>query len=151
MKKFYFLICIAVLEAALMVGECRDPPVEGSENIVILRVEYFAINLNDEYIVIYNSGDTSVDISDWVVFNSYYDQYRQLPMNGQTDKLAWRHVYKIPRGIILEPKDWVRICSGFGKDNEMYLYRNLMTQWLENSGEIIYLMDDRGNLIHQFP
>jgi hypothetical protein len=93
----------------------------------------------------------AVDISDWVLFNSYYEQYRQLPKDQQTDKLAWRHVYKIPRGIVLEPNDWVRICSGRGKDNEMYLYRNLTIPWLENSEETIYLMDDLCNLIHQFP
>lgn len=144
-------MCIAVLQATLVGGECKFPPVEGSENIIILRVEYSAISLNDEYIVIFNSGDVAVDISDWVLFNSYYEQYRQLPKDQQTDKLAWRHVYKIPRGIVLEPNDWVRICSGRGKDNEMYLYRNLTIPWLENSEETIYLMDDLCNLIHQFP
>jgi hypothetical protein len=131
--------------------ECMYPPAEGSENIVILRVSFSATNLNDEYVVVYNTGKTAVDISNWVVFNSYYEQYRNLYGNERTDPLAWRHVYKIPRGIVLESKDWVRICSGLGKDNEMYLYRNLETPWLENSGEIIYLMDDLCNLIDQYP
>jgi hypothetical protein len=131
--------------------ECMYPPAEGSEHITILRVSFSYSSLNDEYIVIYNNGKTAVNISNWVVFNSYYEQYRNFYASERTDPLAWRHVYKIPRGIVLEPNDWVRICSGMGKDNEMYLYRNLAASWLEDAGETIYLMDDLCNLIDQYP
>ncbi|MBU7043749.1 MAG: lamin tail domain-containing protein [Theionarchaea archaeon] len=151
MKKVWVLACVLMVQTVVAGQECMYPPAEGSENIVILRVNFSATSLNEEYIVLFNTGKSAVDISNWVVFNNYYEQYRHLPVDERRDPQVWKHVYKIPRGIVLEPKDWVRICSGVGKDNEMYLYRNLNTSWISDSGEIIYLMDDMCNIIHQFP
>lgn len=130
--------------------ECIVPPEPGSDAIVILRVEYAATHPNDEFIVIINEGNSPVDLSGWVVFNSYYEAYRNLPMPQRTDKMAWRHIYKIPSGFILEPKFWVRISSGFGDDSEMYLYRNLYEGWLEDGGDTVYLMDNYCNVIQVY-
>lgn len=129
---------------------CMYPPAEGAENIVVLRVQYAATTPNEEYIVIFNKGDTSVDLSGWVVFNSYYETYRHLPSAERTNASAWNHIYKIPYGAVLNPKYWVRICSGRGEDNELYLYRNLNEQWLDDEGDTVYLMDNYCNVISEY-
>lgn len=132
-----------------LAAECAFPPVEGSEGIVILRVQYLTPSPQGEYIVLFNAGDVTVDISDWVIFDRYYSTYRRLPLKERTDPTAWKHMYKIPYGVKLNPKHWVRICSDQGQDNELYLYRCLSETWLQE-GETLYLMDDRCNVIDEY-
>jgi len=142
------MVCVHVSVAGQ--PECMYPPAEGSENIVIVRVQYAATIPNEEYIVIVNKGDVPVDLSGWVVFNSYYETYRYLPPLERTNASAWKHIYKIPYGFTLYPKYWVRICSGRGQDNELYLYRNLNEQWLTDEGDTVYLMDNLCNVIDEY-
>ncbi len=150
MKKPLVVCC--VLQILILAGAQAgsQPPVEGSESVVILRVQYAATVLNDEFVVIFNKGDVTVDLSRWVVYNSYYDTYRTLPLAQRTDPSAWKYVYRIPHGVLLKPRHWVRICSGHGQDDELYLYRNLDVQWLDDAGESVYLADNYSNLIHEY-
>jgi hypothetical protein len=152
MKRTVTVILVLLCMQGVVAGqqECPVPPVEGSEDIVILRVQYAATYTNDEFIVIYNKGDITVDLSGWVVFNSFYDAYRNLPEPQRADPAAWKNVYKIPYGFTLEPNHWVRISSGRGTDNELYLYRNMSEQWLEDDGDIVYLMDESCNVIDEY-
>jgi len=153
MKKAVIVFVILCIQASVVVSgqpQCPIPPAEGSSAVIILRVEYAATALNDEYIVILNRGDTTVDLSGWVVFNTYYEMYRNLPAVQRVDKFAWRNVYRIPTGIKLPPRHWVKIFSGFGESNEMYLYRNLTEQWLDNQSDTVYLMDNFCNIIHMY-
>ncbi len=140
---------IGLLPCASWAAESPFPPLEGSENIIILRVQYITPSPHGEYIVLLNTGDVTVDISDWVIFDSYYNMYRRLPINERIDPLAWEHMYKIPYGVVLKPKYWVRICSEQGQDNELYLYRCLSQPWLEE-GETLYLADNRWNVIDEY-
>lgn len=152
MKKAVVVFLVVLWIQASVAGqpECFVPPAEGSDEIIIIRVQYAATSTNEEYIVIFNKGDTTVDLSGWVVFNSYYDTYRNLPVDQRTDPSAWKHMYKIPYGIKLNPRYWVRICSGRGMDNELYLYRNLNEQWLIDEGDTVYLMDNACNVIDTY-
>ena len=125
-------------------------PEEGSENVVILRVQYTATTLDDEYVVIYNKGKIPVDLSGWILFDSYYETYRHLTPLERMANNPLPHMYRIPYGTLLKSHSWIRICSGYGRNNEDYLYRNLTTQWLNDEGDTLYLMDDFGNLISEF-
>jgi hypothetical protein len=149
MKKLILLLFLVI---PLVGGqqECIIPPASESENIIIIRVQHTATTLNDEYIVLFNTGSTAVDISGWVVFNSVYQEHRTLPAAERGEIAPWRHIYKIPSWTTLYPKHWVRICSGRGQDNELYLYRNLSEQWLNNEGDTIYLMDNYCNIIDEY-
>lgn len=152
MKRTITVILVLLCLQGFVAGqqECFVPPAEGSQDIVILRVQYAATYTNDEFIVIYNTGDIPVDLSGWVVFNSFYEAYRNLFEPQRADPEAWKNVYKIPYGFTLEPNYWVRISSGRGTDNEMYLYRNMSEQWLEDDGDIVYLMDESCNIIDEY-
>lgn len=151
MKKVVVVFLVVMwIQAVAGQPECFVPPAEGSDEIMIIRVQYAATYVNDEYIVIFNKGDVTVDLSGWVLFNSYYDVYRNLPLEQRTDLSPWRHVYRIPSGFKLKPKYWVRVSSGHGTDNEMYLYRNLTEQWLVNEGDVVFLVDNACNLIDQY-
>ncbi|MGD2249664.1 MAG: lamin tail domain-containing protein [Candidatus Methanofastidiosia archaeon] len=149
MKK---LILLLLLVIPLVGGqqECIIPPASESENIIIIRVKHTATTLNDEYIVLFNTGSTAVDISGWVVFSSVYQEYRTLSAAERGEIAPWKYIYKIPSWTTLYPKHWVRICSGRGKDNELYLYRNLSEQWLNNEGDTVYLMDNYCNIIDEY-
>jgi hypothetical protein len=151
MKKVVVVFLVVVwIQAVAGQPECFIPPQEGSDDIVIIRVQYAATYINDEYIVIFNKGDITVDLSGWVVFTSYYEVYRNLPLEQRTDLHVWRNVYRIPSGFKLKPKYWVRISSGRGTDNELYLYRNLGEQWLVDEGDVVYLMDNGCTVIDQY-
>ncbi|MBU7014294.1 MAG: lamin tail domain-containing protein [Theionarchaea archaeon] len=151
MKRVALVALVLMIPVPAMAQQmCWISPAEGSENIVILRVEHTATIPNDEYVVIYNTGRTSVDLSGWVVFDSYYETYRHLPPTARTDPLITMHIYRIPYGVVLKSHCWVRICSGYGKNNGLYLYRDLRTQWLKDEGDTLYLMDNYCNLISQF-
>lgn len=150
-KAIGMLLCVLLVQVSVNgQPECIFPPAEGSENIVILRVQYAATILNEEYIVLLNKGDISVDLSEWVIFDNYYENYRQLSPLERKDQRAWVHIYKIPSGFILMPGYWVRICSGRGIDDKMYLYRNLDQDWLNDGGDTLYLMDNLCNVIDEY-
>jgi hypothetical protein len=149
MKRIVMIVCMMCIHMVAAQPQCLFPPAEGSENIIIVRVQHAATVPNDEYIVIYNEGDITIDLSGWVVFNEHYKEYQDLPASERTDKSAWRHIYKIPYGFKLKPKYWVRISSGHGDNNEMYLYRNLAEQWLTDEGDTVYLMDEYCNIISE--
>ncbi|MGC1120815.1 MAG: lamin tail domain-containing protein [Candidatus Methanofastidiosia archaeon] len=151
MKRIALVVLVLMIPVpALAQQECWILPAEGSENVVILGVQHTATTLNEEYTVIYNRGKIPVDLSGWVIFDSYYEIYRHLPPAERTGDSILMHVYRIPYGTILKSHSWIRICSGFGKNNELYLYRNLRTQWLNDEGDTLYLMDNYCNSISEF-
>lgn len=149
MKKVILMLLfqVALLGVGAQEPSCVYPPAPGSENVAILRVQYAANTLNEEYIVLFNTGKTTQDLSEWVLFNAAYDSYRKLPLIERTDPSAWKNVYKIPSGVTLGPSCWVRICSGRGKNTSLYLYRNLTTQWLGDQSDTLFLYDNTCNLI----
>ncbi|KYK36127.1 MAG: hypothetical protein AYK18_12285 [Theionarchaea archaeon DG-70] len=149
MKKIAIICCMVWLLLPMAARPGDAQVAEGMGSVIILRVQYAASTLNEEFVVIFNQGKTAVDISGWVLFNSYYQEYRNLPLRERNDVLAWKHVYRIPYGVVLEPRRWVRICSGHGQDNELYLYRNLNGEWLEDEGDTVYLMDTGFTVIDQ--
>jgi hypothetical protein len=151
MKRMAFVVLVLMIPVpALAQQGCWILPAEGSENIVILRVQHTATTLNEEYVVIYNRGKIPVDLSGWVLFDSYYEAYRHFPPAERTDALVMAHIFRIPYGVVLGSHCWVRICSGYGKNNELYLYRNLRAQWLNDEGDTLYLMDNYCNVINEF-
>lgn len=145
-----FLLVCALQATVGAQPPCVFPPEEGADNIVILRVQYAATVLNDEFIVLFNKGKTTVDLSGWVIFDSQYEEYRHLSPPERPELIVLDHLYKIPYGFELKPHYWVRICTGRGKNDEIFLYLNRDNQWLNDDGGILYLMDDTCNLIDEY-
>ena len=79
---------VGFLPCMMWAAESPFPPVEGSDGIVILRVQYGVPSPHGEYIVLCNTGALTVDLTDWVLYDSYYDTYRRLPSKERKDPLA---------------------------------------------------------------
>ena len=85
-------------------------------------------NLNDEYVVIKNVGDYSVNLEGWIL------------------KDEAGHTFVFP-SITLDPGETVTIYSGSGvnADNELY-WGSSRAIW-NNDGDTAFLYDANGNLI----
>lgn len=109
--------------------------------------------LNDEYIVIKNNGDSSIDISSWKLTD-----YRP----GQQNI----HIYFFPSNtsnttnLILEPNELVFVMTGTGTNNyistpsegklpQYHLYQNKDWFIWNNDGDTACLYDANGDLVSQ--
>jgi len=88
-------------------------------------------NLNDEYVVIKNVGNTLVNLEGWIL------------------KDEAGHTFVFP-SIILDPGDTVTIYSGSGvnTDNELY-WASSRAIW-NNDGDTAFLYDANGNLVDTY-
>ena len=76
-------------------------------------------NLNDEYVVFRNDGDTTLDLSGWTVSDAV----------GQT--------YTIPDGVTLAPGATVTLHTGSGTDTETDLYWGSGSPIWNNGGDTV--------------
>ncbi|XGI84752.1 lamin tail domain-containing protein (plasmid) [Halorutilales archaeon Cl-col2-1] len=86
-------------------------------------------NLNDEYIVLRNNGDNSVDLSGWTI-------------QDEAD-----HSYTIPTGFVLDSGDEVTIRTGSGSDTSSTLYWDSGSAVWNNGGDTITVTDSGGNVV----
>ena len=85
-------------------------------------------NLNDEYLVLENTGDEALDLSGWEV-------------RDEAD-----HSYRFPAGFTLDPGQRVTLYTGSGEDTGTELYWESGRAVWNNGGDTIYVYDDRGTL-----
>jgi len=105
-------------------------------SVEIVYVHYDAegndnYNLNDEYVVIKNVGDVSVDLKGWVL------------------KDEAEHTFTFP-SIILEPGETVIVYSGSGVNSNKELYWGSSRAIWNNNGDTAFLYDTDGNLIDSY-
>ncbi len=88
-------------------------------------------NLNDEYVIISNTGDMQVNLKGWYIQDANYRGYEF-------------------GSIILNPGSSLALCSGFGDDSDDVLYwRSEYAIWT-NEGDTASLYNRKGELIDQF-
>lgn len=85
-------------------------------------------NLDDEYIVLENTGSSSVDLSNWELAD------------------AADHTYTFPTGTVLEPGERLTIYTGSGSDTETALYWGQSAPVWNNDGDTVILRDDQGTI-----
>jgi competence protein ComEC len=86
-------------------------------------------NLNDEYVVFENTGDTALDLSGWTVADAA----------GAT--------YTVPDGTTLDPGAQVTLHTGSGEDTSTDLYwGNGRAVW-NNGGDTVIVRDDEGTVV----
>jgi micrococcal nuclease len=113
----------------------RTPvPDGGSEQLAVAEIHADAEgndheNLNDEYVVFENTGDTTLDMGGWTV-------------SDEAD-----HTYTVPQGFTLEPGARVTLYTGSGEDSESELYWGSERAVWNNGGDTIYVRDDGGSLV----
>jgi competence protein ComEC len=86
-------------------------------------------NLNDEYIVLRNDGETSLDLSGWTV-------------RDEAD-----HTYTFPDGFTLAPGDSVTLHTGSGTDSETDLYWGAGSPIWNNAGDTIIITNSTGTVV----
>jgi hypothetical protein len=87
----------------------------------------------DEYIEIENTGNNSVDMEGWYI--KHESDVRR---------------YDFPSGFTLGSNDSVRVWTKIGTDTETNLYMDLTSEFWHNNGDIAYLRDDDGELVHTY-
>ena len=88
-----------------------------------------AANLNDEYFVLQNQGDESIDLGGWTVENERGFRYR------------------IPDGFSLSAGGVVYIHSGLGINTGQILYWNAPAPVWNNNSDIAVLRDETGTIV----
>lgn len=86
-------------------------------------------NLNDEYIVVRNDGQKTLDLSGWRV----------------QDEAG--HTYRFPAGFTLAPGDEVTLYTGVGEDSDAALYWGRERAVWNNGGDTVFVYDDSGGLV----
>ena len=86
-------------------------------------------NLNDEYIVFENTGESALDMSGWTV-------------SDEAD-----HTYTVPQGFTLDPGAQVTLYTGSGENSESELYWGSERAVWNNNGDTIYVHNNDGSLV----
>ncbi|MCU4719677.1 lamin tail domain-containing protein [Halapricum hydrolyticum] len=86
-------------------------------------------NLNDEYIVLKNAGDTTVDLGGWTVAD------------------AAGHEYQIPSGVTIAPGATLTIHSGIGTDNSTDLYWGSGSPIWNNAGDTVTVSNQSNEIV----
>jgi len=91
-----------------------------------------AVNLNDEYFTLQNTGDEEIDLSGWSVENDY---------GG---------VFRFPSGVTLAPGAMITIYSGRGTNTATRLYWHASEPMWDNTTDLAFLRDVSGKIIHYY-
>jgi len=89
-------------------------------------------NLNDEYVVLENRGDRTVDLSGWTLRDDA------------------NHVYEFPDGFELEPGATVTIYTGSGTDTDDALYWGENGPVWNNDGDVVSVETANGTTVVEY-
>lgn len=107
------------------------------KGIIIAYVHYNAkgddrYNLNDEYVIISNNGNSSVDLS------------------GYTLSDEANNTFVFPQGFVLGKRDLVTIYTGHGENTDRELYWGSDCPIWNNDHDTAYLRDREGNILDTY-
>jgi micrococcal nuclease len=85
-------------------------------------------NLNDEYVVFENHGETALDLSGWTV-------------SDEAD-----HTYRFPDGTTLDPGSQLTLRTGSGTDSATVLYWGRGSPVWNNDGDTVTVTDASGRV-----
>jgi competence protein ComEC len=86
-------------------------------------------NLNDEYIILENTGSDTLDLSGWTISD------------------AADHTYTIPGGTTLAPGETLTIHSGSGSDTALDLYWGSGTPIWNNGGDTVTVRNSQDDVV----
>ena len=123
-------------ERGLWQPDACGPSPGGSRSMEIVELRLDADgddaqNLNDEWVVVENNGESPVDLSGWRLKDE-----------------SSSHRYDFPDGFTLGGHDQVRIRSGCGADSgdDLYWCTSGSAIW-NNEGDTAFLLDPAGNIV----
>ncbi|WP_435348651.1 lamin tail domain-containing protein [Haloarchaeobius sp. HRN-SO-5] len=86
-------------------------------------------NLDDEYVVLENTGDSTLDLGGWRLEDSA------------------GHAYTFPGGFTLAPGEQVTVYTGRGTDSSTELYWGADGAVWNNGGDTVLVTDDEGTVV----
>ncbi|RXK50231.1 lamin tail domain-containing protein [Halorientalis pallida] len=86
-------------------------------------------NLNDEYVIVENRGETALDLSEWTV-------------SDEAD-----HSYRFPEGTTLDPGAALTLRTGSGTDSATTLYWGQGTPVWNNDGDTVTVRAENGTVM----
>jgi competence protein ComEC len=86
-------------------------------------------NLNDEYMILENTGSDTLDLSGWTISD------------------AADHTYTIPDGTTIAPGDTLTIHSGSGSDTALDLYWGSGTPIWNNGGDTVTVRNSQDDVV----
>ncbi|MFD1646066.1 lamin tail domain-containing protein [Haloarchaeobius litoreus] len=86
-------------------------------------------NLDDEYVTLTNTGESTLDLSMWQI------------------KDIADHTYTIPRSVTLAPGESVTLYTGHGTDTDTELYWGRDAPVWNNNGDTVFVFDTDGELV----
>jgi len=125
-------------DGGALVAEKTYPSSSGSGNIAVASVHPDAEgddsnNLNDEYVVFENTGDGDLDLT------------------GDTVEDAAGKTYAFPDGASLDAGAKVTLHTGAGTDTSTDRYWDYGSPVWNNSGDTVYVFDDTGSKVVEYP
>jgi hypothetical protein len=113
-------------------------PYSGEGSIAVQTVHEDAAgdeydNLNDEYVVFENPENASIDLTGY-------------PVKDEAD-----HRYEFPDGFTLGAGETVTLHTGSGSDSSTELYWGSESPIWNNTGDTVYVSDDAGTLVVEYP
>ncbi|MFC6758068.1 MULTISPECIES: lamin tail domain-containing protein [Haloarcula] len=131
----------AVTERERLTGAAAVSPAPvatdgGGGNLVIEEIHADAAgddreNLNDEYVVFGNDGDTDLDLTGWTVAD-------------EVDK-----TYEFPDGYTLAAGDSVTLYTGAGTDTDDELYWDYGSPVWNNAGDTVTVRNSEGDIVRE--
>ncbi|QSG09579.1 Metal-dependent hydrolase of the beta-lactamase superfamily II [Halapricum desulfuricans] len=86
-------------------------------------------NLNDEYVVFTNSGDSTLDLAGWTIAD------------------AAGHTYTVPAGVSLDPGAELVLRTGSGTDTATELYWGSGSPIWNNNGDTVIVRNSTGSIV----
>lgn len=107
---------------------------DGSSQLAVTRIHEDANgndhdNLNGEYVVFENTGDSELDLSGWTISD------------------AADHTYRVPSGVTLAPGETVTLYTGGGSDSASELYWGSGSAVWNNGGDTIIVTNADGTVV----
>lgn len=89
-------------------------------------------NLNDEYVVLENRGNRTIDLS------------------GYTIRDAANHALTIPDGVTLRPGEQLTVFTGTGTDTDDSIYWGASSPVWNNDGDVVYVETANGTTVVEY-
>lgn len=130
-ESYYLTLQQQAMNSKIGLWSCMQE--QGGGGVVILTVHYDAAgndwqNLNDEYVVIKNEGNESVDMTGWTLSDEA------------------NHVFTFP-SFVLNAGATVTVYTGSGNNTQDKLYWGSSSPIWNNDHDTAYLKDGDGNLV----
>ncbi len=126
------------------VDDADDPPpadeTDATESIEVAELSVAGVSPDEEYIVLENTGDESIDLGEWEI--------RDREDGGQV--AAGMDPFEFPASFELGPDEQVTIWTGEGENTDTDLYWDYGVNMWRADGDVIILINPDGDHVLEY-